>query len=423
MRIIDMRHYLSTTIAANPSVVAKFLSPTWTVILIWAIAASMFLIGSASLGDLEYFSMLADQEGLVPEFGLKSLIWLLAALLTFATGCFFGSSSFYQSTTVLMLDHRRAVKIVLFLFASTTVTAAIWVGGAIVKFGGLLPLMELAESANQEAREVILDGVFPGARLVASGFVGVAVLSATILASGGPEDLTQKQRMSIGFILLFSLAYLGAIPILLSGRIHFFAALIGCFVSASLIRRKFIGIRYWPFLIGTAALVWGLKQQFSLGHISEASVFTQATEGLLFYFYNDFSNAVTPIENIEGSFAYGWNSLRFVFFFTGTQDFARESAMATSLLKTAGEFPLFAATYMDFGPFGLLILVAIGFASGYSHTASNSSALYSAIYGLVFSGLILSIHSAYITYHDLVYNLILVSFALRLATYRVISQY
>lgn len=152
----------------------------------------------------------------------------------------------------------------------------------------------------------------------------------------------------------------------------------------------------------------------------QISPIDQAIQGFLFYVYNDFSNAINPIGNLDGRFSYGWESLRFIFYFTFTEDFGlaivRENDAYIGHIKVAGEIPMLSAPYVDFGLFGIPLLAAMGYFCQRVYYLARFDNAFAPMYGLVFAALVLSVHACYLTSQDSVFNLIIVfllsSFAL-----------
>jgi hypothetical protein len=293
--------------------------------------------------------------------------------------------------------------------------AFLWIGVAIIQFGGIFNMAALAASENRSARELIVSAAFPGGRLISSGFIGLAVFSAACLGSSARTG--SPTRLGLKAILLFSLLYLAVVPILTSGRINFFVAAIGAYVAAAMAAQRLIAFRYAMAGILALAVSWTAKQYFSLGHISDASATDQAVEGLLFYFYNDILNALNPIGNMDGNYTLGWYSARFVFFLTFTNEIFRK-AIAENLAHvgnwmTAGEVPFLAAPYVDFGVLGLVVIFLAGYFCKRAYHRANRQIHYLAIYGLCFATIVMSIHNSYLTSQEIVYNIILVAWVSR----------
>jgi len=217
---------------------------------------------------------------------ILSFVWLIIAFLFFFAGAtltpiLFKYEKFNQNT----INGNKLFQLFIRLFLFTSAVAFLWVGVAIIQFGGVSSLVTLAQSDNLVARDVILAASFPGGRLISSGFIGSSVLAAYLLVK-----VTNPMRKKI-IILIFilSMTYLALIPILLSGRINFFVAAIASFITASYAQQRLIGINYILIGILTLSMVWTAKQYFSLGQTEGAlgvSATDQGLEGMLFYFYN-----------------------------------------------------------------------------------------------------------------------------------------
>ena len=386
---------------------------------------------ASSLGnEYAYFHYMIAQEMLIDDSTLSSYIWLLIAILTFSSGAFFFSVSrrqhsvppqSYQSIQFFasQIDQNAAVKALCIAFFATFLVAFSWVGSAIFQFGGVTKLMSLAASENRLAREVLLNASFPGGRLISSGFIGIAVYSAALIGAGRSDTSIRKSYL-VGCIYILAMAYLAVIPILLSGRINFFVAMIGSLVAYSYSSRRLISGRYVILGVGFLVAVWTAKEYFVLGHIAnDVTVASQGLEGLAFYIYNDLLNVLNTIGKFDGNYTYGWYSLKFVFFFTFTDkeffQYIAEAREALGYYVTAGEIPLLGAPFVDFGVFGFIVLFGLGFWVQYAYFQSARNIAYVAIYGLLFAGLILSVHSSYITSQEVIYSVLLVRLLARIS--------
>ena len=394
-------------------------SPVFVVTSIWLVAILVYAIAESAGGSWSYFQFLVASENLIDGSSAESFFWLGLAWLAFVLGTVLVQ---LNATPVLMpaddIDDRRLVRATLITFAFTLMIAFLWVGVAIIDFGGLGQLAALAASENTRAREVILSASFPGGRLVSSGFMGLAVFSITQLAKGGSTSGGTRRRFMLRLVFIVSMIYLALIPILISGRIIFFVACIGAFVAASNVARRPVGLMYISLGAVSLIAVWTAKQYFSLAHVvtatavAEASVAEQGWQGIVFYFYNDLLNAVNTIGKFEGYYTYGWYSLRFVFYMTFTNRFFSQE-IADSLayiapLVPAGEVPLLSAPFVDFGVFGLIVLFLMGAYCQHVYHSSIRHTSHAALYGILFAGLLMSVHSSFITSQEVVYNLILI---------------
>ncbi|MFW5330326.1 O-antigen polymerase [Hydrogenophaga sp. ZJX-1] len=401
----------------------RLASPSIALAIVTSIAFFVYSIASTFDGSFTYFHRLVLQEQLIDNSTLYSYLWAFGAFLSFLAGGVivnFAHKPNHRTPKHFPLED-SAFRTIFNGFLFTFITAFAWIGVAIIQFGGISSLANLAAADNIAARDVILTASFPGGRLISSGFIGIAVLSATLLGMGLWKSNTRK-RFTIFLVLFVSLAYLGIAPILVSGRINFFVAVIGAFIGSSFAAGRVIGARYIP--IGVLLLVgaWTAKQYFSLGHMAEdISVFDQSVEGFFFYLYNDALNLLNTIGQLDNNKTLGWYSLRFIFFFTFTQnkllDFIADARIQIGNYVTAGEVPFLAAPIVDFGLWGVLILVLFGFCAQYVYLKAPLNLLYSTIYGMILACLILSPHASFITSQEVIYSILLVSFLARRMRY------
>lgn len=396
------------------------ISPLFILSLTWSIGLVGYEIGGLIGRGYSYFAFMTYALDLVPQPTPFGYLWLLLAYLFFAGGVLVARAwGVHQKPDYSQVRSFFFFKSLLVLFAVTSVVAFLWIGVAIIQFGGLAAIMEVAASDNVVAREAIVGAAFPGGRLVSSGFVGIAVICASCLAATELR-LTFPQRLVVIGMFIVALIYLSLAPILISGRINFFIACIGSFIAASIVRGRIIGVGYLLIGVAMLAFVWTIKQYFVMGHVTEESVAAQGWQSIMFYIYNDVYNALVPVQNNEGDLTLGWHSLRFVFFLTFTnkmfQAYNAEAIVEAQQWMGGGEIPLLGGPYIDFGFAGVIVLFVMGYVVQYVFMKSSRHFFYSAAYGLIFACLLLSIHSAYLTSQEVAYNLIVITLMGRLVT-------
>lgn len=410
--------------AANPARSGGLwliLSPLFILAVMWLISLVGYGYASAVRDDLLYLRHMAEAENLREDATALSFVWLGLAFSAFGAGCWVATTRPVLPTKFPEWSDDKAIRALSYAFGFVALVAFLWVGLTVIQVGPGR-LISLANSNNSYAREVILNGSFPGGRLISNGFMGIAVFSAMFIAMPRSRPLRPERRILAIFFLLISLAYLGLIPILTAGRINFFAAVIASYVAICMVRKRFYGIAYIPVALSLLAVVWGAKQYFTLRHVLDVSLFDQVTQGILFYLYNDTLNALNVVGNHADSYTLGWNSLRFLFFFTFTDS---EILTATAFQRAhlaqymgGGEFPLLTAPYADFGVFGILVVIVFGFLCQSAYRVARRNPPMAALYGFVFAGLVLSIHSSYLTLQDPVFSMILVALLVKASSQR-----
>ena len=403
-------------------------APLVVVPLIWLVALAVYFTLVTSGADYAYFNRLVSIEGSVDDANWASFAWLTASAFAFVVGVMVID----QTATVKAISSNlkfngptSAVRVVTVAFSFTAVIAFLWVGGAIIQFGGLGSLIALAANENNQARDVIVSASFPGGRLVSSGFIGIAVYSAAIIASGR-ELMARNDLFRVAAILVSSLLYLGVIPILVSGRVNFFVAVIGAFVASTYSSGKSIPFKYLFVAVILLSLVWTAKQYFTLSQVmEEASASEQGVEGLLFYVYNDVLNALNTLGNPSEMYTWGWYSIRFIFYFTFTdKQFLTsiyEARLDVGKYVTAGEVPMLAAPIVDFGYAGFFILVVFGAWSQYWYRMARCSLQGAAIYGMTVACLLLSVHANFLTSQEVAYSILLVALMCRASQTRAVK--
>jgi hypothetical protein len=392
------------------------ISPMSVVILAWSIGLAGYFLGRYFRYELPYLRFLSAA---VPEISTGyAFVWLLTSLLAFFVGTIIAKKR-HRRVPIVVSDtwsEDRAFRalVVAFLFISTVAT--LWVGVTVAKFG-IGALIALTNEQHMVARSIILDAAFPGGRIVSGGFIAISVFSATLMAAPRDRPLGWKRKLQLGAMFFVGMAYLALIPILISGRINFFAAVIGSYIGVCIVKRRLYGFKYLPIAALLMTVVWGAKEYFTLKHVTTVSAWDQAYQGALFYYFNDVSNGLNIIGNLNGYYSWGWESARFGYFFTLTDDFGLARALRNSEytgdIKTAGEYPLMMGPYVDFGFMGLVWLGIIGFACQSAYIKAYLDTRYAALYGLVFAALAMCVHASYITNHDIVFNCIVVAILAR----------
>lgn len=394
-----------------------FTSPNFTVTITWALSLIMYIYASNAIENLRYFRFMVYAERLTDESTFESFFWIFVAFVTFSFGTLVAKYTFRnvsKSTYTFVLDPKKASQYLIYAFVFTFAVAFIWIFSAVQTVGGVLNLAALAASENTVARDAVLGAAFPGGRLISSGFVGIALYAAVLFIDTSKRKGNLRVRTTSLVIFLVAMAYLALIPVLVSGRINFFIACIGSFVAATLVNGKVLGSRHLLLGLGAMVFVWIIKENLRLGHVMEdVSALDQGFQGLVFYFYNDLLNALNTVGHFDGHNTLGWYSMRFVFFFTFTDDtFARFIAEDTAYYAqwiSAGEVPFLSAPLVDFGLAGLFLLFGMGMLTQLTFEKAKHHITYKTLYGIVFACLLLSTHSSYITSQEVVYSSVLIA--------------
>lgn len=393
------------------------LSPWLILLLTWSGAIAVYLYVSAVPGQYPYLEYMISSEQTTDHATVYSYVFLLIQFSVFCCGCVAAlvmttAGSAPQMGMDESTQHAMAQRLVK-ATGLTGLVAMAWLLGAMLELGGPANLMALAANENQVARQTLHAASFPGGRLLSYGFIGIAVLAAALLGRVSQPML----RRRLWVILLVALVFLGAMPVLVSGRINFVMACVAAVMAYALSAGRLPPMKLLVGSLVALGLVWTLKETFVMGHVSAAadlSAQDQAFEGGLFYVYNDVLNALNAPVVLGDSRTWGWYSTRFVFFMTFTdraflQSIADDKASIAGWL-TAGEVPLLSAPFVDFGWAGGMVLLALGFICTYCHRRAMLGPRQAAVYGLLATGLLVSTHSSYITSQEVVYNLMLCLF-------------
>jgi hypothetical protein len=143
------------------------------------------------------------------------------------------------------------------------------------------------------------------------------------------------------------------------------------------------------------------------------------TQKLAFYFVNDLWNGFAPLQG-QISHTFGAISLEGLMFFTFTDGmFARVLGARLDALDDVlggGEFPLFTAAYVDFGPvLGAVFIAACGFVIRLIYHKGRRGLGWAAIYGQFGAALLFSSHGIYFTHQNFLFSLAIIALINRAA--------
>jgi len=214
---------------------------------------------------------------------------------------------------------------------------------------------------------------------------------------------------------------LAILPIVMSQRLLLLQFLLSAYLVSCLIRGRVFGL-HWVILGAALFLsVWIMRECLTnpLLHRSGVDIGLQK---LAFYFVNDLWNSFAPLQS-DTPPTLGAVSFRGLMFLTFTDGmFDRMLAarlLALDEIRGGGEFSLFTAPYVDFGPFGAaLFLVLAGFLFRLLFHRGQQSLIWAAIYAQTGAALLFSSHGLYVTHQNFLFSLALIAVLTRFARSR-----
>ena len=177
-------------------------------------------------------------------------------------------------------------------------------------------------------------------------------------------------------------------------------------------RGRLVAVHYIPLGAGLFMAMWVLREAVTNPTLDRAA-WDIGTQKLAFYFVNDLWNSYKPLVT-EIKHTFGMFSLRGVLFFTFTDGYfgalLSDRIFAIEEVRGGGDFSLFTAPYVDFGPFigaGFVALAAVVFR--YAFHKGRQSFTWAAIYGQTGASLLFSTHGVYFTHHNFFFSVIVLA--------------
>jgi hypothetical protein len=286
---------------------------------------------------------------------------------------------------------------------------ALWVVLAMRAAGGLWTYVALVGIDPVGARDLLLEGkLFTGMRLLYAGLPATAALAAALLARGG---LGQGGRAMAWAVLGANLAALFLLTLVMSQRLLVLQLVAGAYVAASVARGRPVALWLVPTAMAVFWAGWTAHESFTNPGLT-ASAGWIAAEKFAFYAVNDLWNTVRPLMG-DAPRGGGLFTFQFALFFTLTDGivYAAHSARLDALLayRGGGEFSLLSAPFVDFGPWGALVYLALyGGAVRWLWHRAGRSAGDAAIYGQAAVAVLLSVHHNFAASQDFVFALMVI---------------
>lgn len=398
----------------------RALSPISLVAICWGVTCAIAMAALALPGVFDLLPILMHREALTSAaFAPIGMAWLALAALVLVTGDLAGQCTLpparrFRAGRCLS----RAAQLTFWANLALLGTTVLWVLLTARQVGGMTQLATIAMLDTLSARDLLLDNkLFPGMRLFYAALPATGCLAAAIL-SAGRGRLNRRARTLCIAVLVMNTAALAILPIVMSQRLLLLQFLLSAYLVSCLIRGRLFAL---PWVGAGAVLflsVWIARESLTnpLLHRSGVDIGMQK---LAFYFVNDLWNSFAPLLS-DTPPTLGAVSLRGLMFLTFTDGFF-DQLLATRLLalddiRGGGEFSLFTAPYVDFGPIGAaLFLFLAGFLFRLLFHRGRQSLVWAAIYAQTGAALLFSSHGLYVTHQNFLFSLAVIALLMRLA--------
>ena len=392
----------------------RALSPVTLVAACWVATCAMAMMALNMPETFDLLPVLMHREALTAKaFAPIGMAWIALAALIFVIGDFACKTALPSPRPFAAgLALNRAARLVFWVNLTLLGITVIWVLLTARQVGGLTQLAIIAMLDTLTARDLLLDNkLFTGMRLFYASLPATGCLAAAILTAGR-NRLSQRARYMCIAVLAMNAAALAILPIVMSQRLLLLQFLLSAYLVSCLIRGRVFGL---PWIAVGAALflsVWIMRESLTnpLLHRSGVDVGLQK---LAFYFVNDLWNSFAPLQS-ETPPSLGAVSLRGMMFLTFT-DGMFDRLLASRLaaleeIRGGGEFSLFTAPYVDFGPFGATVfLILAGFTFRLIFHKGQQSLIWAAIYAQTGAALLFSSHGLYVTHQNFLFSLMLMA--------------
>lgn len=286
----------------------------------------------------------------------------------------------------------------------------IWIFMSARQVGGITNLAVLAYADSLAARDLLLQNkLFTGMRLFYAALPATGALAATLLALPAAAGLTRRSKRLCQITVAVNLLSLLILPIVMSQRLLLLQFILSAYIGVCMVRGRLVGVRYIPLGVGLFMAMWVLREAVTNPTL-ERSAWDIGTQKLAFYFVNDLWNSYKPLVT-EIKHTFGMFSLRGALFFTFTDGYfatiLSDRLYAIEDVRGGGDFSIFTAPYVDFGPIigaGFVALAAIVFR--YTFHNGRQSFTWALIYGQIGASLLFSTHGVYFTHHNFFFSVI-----------------
>lgn len=286
---------------------------------------------------------------------------------------------------------------------------AVWVMLAMRAAGGVASYVALVGIDPVGARDLLLEGkLFTGMRLLYAGLPATAALAAALLGRG---ELGRGARAMCWAVLAVNLAALFLLTLVMSQRLLVLQLVTGAYVAASVARGRPVALWLLPVALGVFWAGWTAHESFTNPGLV-APAWKIAAEKFAFYAVNDLWNTVRPLMG-DAPRGGGLFTFQFALFFTLTDGvvYAAHAARIEALLafRGGGEFSLLSAPFVDFGPWGAALYLALyGGVMRWLWHRAGAGAGDAAIYGQAAVAVLLSVHHNFAASQDFVFAVLVI---------------
>ena len=387
------------------------ISPLSLMVLCWGLTGAIALTTILSLDRLDLVQeFMAREKITLDAFTGIGIAWICVAFLTYTVGDL--------AARVILPKRPRPparfnlIRAAQFTFAINLILLGVTLYWIVTTAGGLGGLGSLVQSTIEDSlatRDVLLENkTFTGMRLFYAALPATGCLAAALLCA---RRLPRQSRLLCQITLLLNTAALFVLPIVMSQRLLLLQLLLSAYLAACLARRRLIAL---PWLLAACGLFMGLwfAREGITNPIHDEPAAQIALQKLAFYVLNDVSNSLAPLsEPIPHT--YGKLTFEGFMFLTLTDGYflplLAPKLDALDPLLGGGEFPFFTSPFVDFGPLGAALLIALfGFLFRLAYYQARRSLAWAAIYAQIGAALLFSSHSVYVTHQNFLFSLILI---------------
>ena len=387
-------------------------------LICWGGTGIVAALTLAKLDDLDLVSVFMSRENLnLTAFNAMGLSWLLIAFLSYAVGDLAAQTTCGRtSTPAPPLRHSNVARLTFCLNLILLGVTLTWVLIGAAKAGGLVQLAAAVYLDSLSTRDLLLESkLFTGMRLFYAALPATACLAAGLLATG---SLTPRARRMMWATLLLNTAALFVLPIVMSQRLLLLQLLLSAYIVACIVRGRIFGLGWLALGIALFLSLWVAREAIT-NPLFDRSPLDIAGQKLAFYVVNDMWNAFAPLSD-PIPHTYGALSFEGLMFFTLTDGyFAAVLAPTMERLDAViggGEFPLLTSAYVDFGPIGgALFLALAAFVIRVVFARASRSVGWAAVYAQFGAALLFSSHSVYFTHQNFIFSLMLMWAVMKLA--------
>jgi oligosaccharide repeat unit polymerase len=370
-------------------------------IVTWLFSAIATWYCLSNLDQLHIVRLNISRYGLNTYVTSQSIVWLVAALTAFISGVFLSNIIKINIKHEVDVPFQNAVGRLILIHSLLLLLTTVWIAMSIGQLGGISGFLHSMSVDPLIARDIFRDNkLFKGMRLFYAGMVGTAIYAFAILGYNARRKmLTKMQLIACLYVIITSVILFAFLPAVMSGRIYVFYIFLAGYFAACFIYKGLVWKKYLPIGFVILALVWGMKVFFTSDDFQEIGIFSSSFQNFLFYYLNDMMNAITPLNYDDLPKTYGIETFQFLTEYTFTDSYFKNllgsNIHFVRALKGGGEFPILTMPYIDFGLYGLIILLVYGWIFGNLFNAALYNQRIGVIYGLVVASVALSNHHVF----------------------------